>query len=94
MALYNRLHIYRLELRAAGQNGFYLNGNDEDNEGSYKWTVSGYPVSLNYTNWHAGQPNNVGNNQDCILMEYPESSYEWGDVMCSEPYAFICEMVL
>ena len=81
-------------LTAAGQHGFFINGNDYDSENRYEWTASGYPESLNYTNWHVGQPNNVGDNQDCLLMQYSESNYEWGDVSCSEKHSFICETVL
>ena len=76
----------------AGQNGFYLNGNDVDSENHYKWTDTGYPQSISYTNFHVGQPNNVGDNQDCLLMEYPAYNYEWGDVACSEKHPFICEI--
>ncbi|CAC5387223.1 unnamed protein product [Mytilus coruscus] len=83
-----------VSLTAAGQKGFFINGNDYDSENKYKWTASGYPESFNYTNWHVGQPNNVGDNQDCLLMQYPESNYEWGDVSCSEKHPFICETVL
>ncbi|XP_052076434.1 mannose-binding protein C-like isoform X2 [Mytilus californianus] len=83
-----------VSLTAAGQKGFFINGNDYDSENKYEWTASGYPESFNYTNWHVGQPNNVGDNQDCLLMQYPESNYEWGDVSCSEKHPFICETVL
>ncbi|XP_071123909.1 uncharacterized protein [Mytilus edulis] len=83
-----------LELTIAGQNGFYLNGNDVDSENNFKWTNTGYPEIVNYTNFHQGQPNNVGNIQDCLLMEYPADNYKWGDVSCTEKHPFICETMM
>ncbi|WAR04741.1 MLRP2-like protein, partial [Mya arenaria] len=76
----------------AGQHGWYTSGNDERTEGGFKWTDTGYPYSLNYTNWHAGQPNNVGDAQDCLLLQYPSSDYEWGDISCADKHPFICEI--
>ncbi|XP_052778688.1 MAM and LDL-receptor class A domain-containing protein 1-like [Mya arenaria] len=76
----------------AGQHGWYTSGNDERTEASFMWTDTGYPYSLNYTDWHAGQPNNVGNAQDCLLLQYQSSDYEWGDVDCADKHPFICEM--
>lgn len=81
-----------VDLIVAGQNGFYINGNDIDNENKFKWTSTGYPQNIQYTNFHQGQPNNVGDIQDCLLMEYPRFNYEWGDVACNEKHPFICEI--
>lgn len=36
-------------------------------------------------------PNNVGGQQDCILMQYADADYEWVDVDSSSMYPFICE---
>lgn len=77
---------------AAGEKGWYTSGNDERNEGHFKWTDTGYPYDLNYTNWHPNQPNNVGDNQDCLLLEYKDVKYEWGDVNCQDLHPFICEI--
>lgn len=75
----------------AGQSGFYLSGNDETSENHFVWTNNGTPTSLSYSNWYPGQPNNVASNQDCLLMQYPDADYQWGDVACSEKHSFICE---
>ncbi|XP_061164318.1 MAM and LDL-receptor class A domain-containing protein 1-like [Saccostrea echinata] len=78
-------------LMTAGQSGFYISGNDENSENNFVWTDGGSPSSLTYSNWYPGQPNNVGSNQDCLLMQYPDAGYQWGDVSCTETHPFICE---
>ncbi|XP_062612115.1 uncharacterized protein LOC134273914 [Saccostrea cucullata] len=78
-------------LMTAGQSGFYISGNDENSENHFVWTDGGSPSSVTYSNWYPGQPNNVGSNQDCLLMQYPDAGYQWGDVSCSETHPFICE---
>lgn len=78
-------------LMTTGQNGFYTSGNDEMSENHFVWTNGGSPTSVSYSNWYPGQPNNVGSNQDCVLMQYPDAGYQWGDVACSEKHPFICE---
>ncbi|XP_060083128.1 uncharacterized protein LOC132562401 [Ylistrum balloti] len=79
-------------LKAIGQNGFYTSGNDERVEGTFEWTDQGSHLPVTYTDWHLGQPNNVGGDQDCLLMQYADSNYEWGDVACNEKHPFICEI--
>ncbi|XP_063413996.1 uncharacterized protein LOC134696242 [Mytilus trossulus] len=69
--------------------GFYTGGNDEKSEHNFVWTDNGAPVT--YSNWRPGQPNNVGGDQDCLLLQYPDTNFEWGDVACSEKHPYICE---
>ncbi|KAL5012982.1 hypothetical protein ScPMuIL_011533 [Solemya velum] len=78
-------------LNVAGTYGWYTIGNDMYHEQQFSWTDSGSPVPMTYSNWHQGQPNDVGGQQDCLLMEYPDADYEWGDVDCSTKHPFICE---
>lgn len=75
-----------------GHQGWYTSGSDERDEGHFVWTDTGYPYSVNYANWHMGQPNNVGNVQNCLLLQYSDVKYEWGDVNCHDKHPFICEM--
>ena len=88
--LHECLNIYSA-LNTAGTYGWYTSGNDDRSEGYFVWTDTGYPRPLNYKYWHAGQPNNVGNVQDCLLMQYPNDNFEWGDVNCNDKHPFICE---
>ncbi|XP_062596120.1 uncharacterized protein LOC134257534 [Saccostrea cucullata] len=72
--------------------GLWTNGNDFDLENTFTWSGHSHPFTFNYTHWHPGQPNNVAGDQDCVVIEYPKSDYEWGDVSCTERHSFICEM--
>lgn len=78
-------------LSLAGQSGFYTGGNDERVEGMFDWTDSGAPYHTIYSNWKSGQPNNVAGDQNCLLLQYPELDFQWGDVDCDEKHPFICE---
>ena len=46
---------------------------------------------MNYTNWHFGQPNNIGGNQDCMALLKYNNKYEWGDENCNDKHSFFCE---
>ncbi|XP_046551969.1 MAM and LDL-receptor class A domain-containing protein 1-like [Haliotis rubra] len=81
-------------LTAAGSSGFFTSGNDEETENNFRWTGMAVPQAIGYTNWYPGQPNNVGSNQHCLLMEYPNTDYEWGDNECSSSFPYICEVDL
>ncbi|XP_071088053.1 apical endosomal glycoprotein-like [Haliotis cracherodii] len=81
-------------LTAAGTAGFFTAGNDEETENNFRWTGMTTPYSIGYTNWYPGQPNNVGSNQHCLVMEYPNADYEWGDNDCASAYPYICEVDL
>ncbi|XP_059147584.1 MAM and LDL-receptor class A domain-containing protein 1-like [Physella acuta] len=80
-------------LTAVGQHGFYTSGSDAASEHQFVWTDTGSARGINWAGgWHAGQPNNVGGNQNCLLMEYPSDGYKWGDIECDSTHPFICEV--
>ncbi|XP_046554262.1 uncharacterized protein LOC124263652 [Haliotis rubra] len=81
-------------LNAAGGYGWYTGGNDERSEGMFDWTDTGLPYQSAYSDWHQGQPNNVANDQNCLLLQYANANYEWGDVDCDEAHPYICEVEL
>ena len=80
------------DLNAVASMGFYTSGNDERLENTFDWTDNGLPYQSNYSNWRTGQPNNVGSDQDCLLLQYPDDDWTWGDVTCTEKHPFICEI--
>ncbi|XP_062612116.1 uncharacterized protein LOC134273915 [Saccostrea cucullata] len=80
------------DLTAAASNGFYTSGTDDRSEGIFEWTDTGTPYPVTYSNWQPGQPNNVGSNQDCLLLQYPDNDWSWGDVNCADKHPFICEI--
>ncbi|CAL1540731.1 unnamed protein product [Lymnaea stagnalis] len=79
-------------LTVVGQNGFYTSGSDYGREHNFAWTDSGSQRSVSWPGWHTGQPNNVGGNQNCLLMQYPADGYTWGDIECDSKHPFICEV--
>lgn len=82
------------DLTAAANTGFFTSGSDDraELEGIFEWTDTGTPYPVTYSNWQPGQPNNVGSNQDCLLLQYPDNDWTWGDVDCAEKHPFICEV--
>lgn len=67
---------------------WWMGLNDRASEGSHVWE-SGQPVT--YSNFYAGEPNNVGNSEDCDQLNrfYPASG--WNDEPCSLHFRYVCE---
>ena len=62
----------------------WLGINDIHTEGNWVWSDGS---AANFVNWHAGEPNNNGN-QDCGQMY----NGRWDDDKCQELKSFICKM--
>ncbi|KAK3099766.1 hypothetical protein FSP39_009292 [Pinctada imbricata] len=86
------LIVKNTEMRQAAALGIWTSGNDIMKEGSYTWAgTNGDPTPFTYSNWHPGQPNNIGGVQDCVAIQYPTQDFQWGDENCGDAHAFICE---
>ncbi|VDH99766.1 Hypothetical predicted protein [Mytilus galloprovincialis] len=67
---------------------YWVGGSDWDNEGEWKWEPHAIP--FNFTNWHKGQPNNVGNYEHCLAL-HRVYHYEFADNNCHSPQHYLCE---
>ncbi|KAK3098571.1 hypothetical protein FSP39_020766 [Pinctada imbricata] len=72
----------------SGDIRFYLDATDFQQEGYYYWEHTG--KNLTYTNWHGNEPQG-GKNQNCIWKFGVNINYEWIDISCFEPAAYMCE---
>ena len=61
---------------------------DLKEEGFWVWIGSKSPAS--YLNWRPGEPNSVGNDENCALID--GKSGQWVDVACHAFFHYICEM--
>jgi hypothetical protein len=59
---------------------------DYADEGQWSW-ADGSTVS--YTNWAPGEPNNFGNDEDCMELGYYADG-KWNDNGCSAQHPFMC----
>jgi hypothetical protein len=66
---------------------WWIGFNDRAVEGVWEW-VDGTPVS--YTDWYAGEPNNVGN-EDCAQIDQFDPFLGWNDQSCAAINRYICE---
>ena len=66
---------------------FWTSGNDISLEGQWVWASTGY--GFTFFDWHGGQPDNYGNNED--VMEF--RGLAWNDVPDGMPLLPLCERV-
>ncbi|XP_030309417.1 pulmonary surfactant-associated protein D isoform X3 [Calypte anna] len=65
----------------------YIGISDEQTEGRFDYLTGG---TVTYTNWKAGEPNNL-KNEDCAVIQ---DSGKWNDLSCSSSRALIiCELL-
>ena len=67
--------------------GFWIGINDIEAEGVYVAEPDGERVSV--TNWRAGEPNNVGGNEDCVMVD--GSTGQWNDGNCEHSLPAFCQ---
>ena len=63
----------------------WIGASDSAREGTWVW-VDGTP--FDYHNWHAGEPNQWGGNEDCVEVN---SSGKWNDCNCAKRFKFVCD---
>ena len=65
--------------------GLHRNPNDSS---QWLW-IDGSQVTD--TNWHTGEPNNVGGYEGCGEMYSSSRLGTWNDKTCSDPLLYLCE---
>jgi len=96
----NRLQVHLVTIANQGENDFLTNAlqgfeihscwiglTDEDNEGVFRW-VTGEP--LDFTNWRAGEPNNVWGDEHFATIVIPDNG-QWNDFRLGGQTNFIVE---
>lgn len=66
-------------------NAWKYNMGNESN--SWRWSATGETSPTGYQNWLAGQPDNNGGHETCVLME---AVGQWNDVTCDQVMYFVC----
>ena len=70
---------------------FWTSGTDSANEGNWVWESTNATLPCpGYANWANLQPDNAGNNEDCLALNW-RSVEGWNDYPCSNSYQAICE---
>ncbi|XP_060551516.1 perlucin-like protein [Ruditapes philippinarum] len=66
---------------------YYIGLNDIQEEGVWVWVESS--SSASYLNWRPNEPNSVGNDENCVVID--KNSGQWLDVACHNFFHYICE---
>ena len=68
----------------------WLGHHDLHQEGQWTWTDG---TEFSYSNWGKGEPNNAGNNEDCMEIHSPTSeAKQWNDDLCTKEAKFVCKV--
>ena len=67
---------------------YWMGLNDQHNEGVFVWSDNTPYNSSAYNYWYPGEPNDAGNNEDCIEL----TNATWNDDMCEKNHSYICKI--
>ena len=62
---------------------------DIDTENTFVLASNDQPLKYEY--WDPNEPNNWGDDEDCVHLNQRLSNGKWNDMKCSHKRAFICE---
>ena len=77
-------------LYLSGINNIWIGYSDHISERTWRWRMTGTTGVYVYQNWGRGQPNNLGNNQDCGAIVASWNG-KWNDERCSYKLPAVCE---
>ncbi|KAM9277438.1 C-type lectin-like [Cariama cristata] len=61
---------------------------DEEHTRRWKWSDSSV---FDYQCWARGQPNNLWNKEDCVVLERLSGFEFWHDYPCDSKFPFLCQ---
>lgn len=70
---------------------YWTSGVDLGNEDNFYWVSNG--ESFEFEPWHHNQPDNAGNNENCVELRNWNNSYRFNDNNCEAKNYFICSRV-
>ncbi|XP_076424066.1 C-type lectin domain family 4 member A-like [Peromyscus maniculatus bairdii] len=71
----------------------YYIGLSDHGPGHRQWRwIDHTPYNESATFWHPGQPNNKNDNEECVVIHHPSSSWGWNDISCSCVRKSVCQM--
>jgi len=67
----------------------WLGLTDREEEGNFRWITG---EEFTYSNWHYGEPNNLGGNEDCVMFGSHYTYDKWNDYPCTgRAKRIVCE---
>ncbi|KAM9028978.1 C-type lectin-like [Ara ararauna] len=54
----------------------------------WKWADSS---AFDFTSWDHGQPKNMGDKEDCVVLYHLSGFSRWHDFPCSRKFSFVCQ---
>ncbi|XP_041376074.1 C-type lectin lectoxin-Thr1-like [Gigantopelta aegis] len=76
-------------MSTVGPQSYFLGLTDEQTEDLFIWENG---KSVDFTNWYDGEPDNNGNDEDCV--QFTTFEEKWEDVKCTDDIKYICEKPL
>lgn len=69
---------------------FWTSGVDVFTPRDFYWDSTGLTLNGTYSNWSAGEPNNLNGIEQCVDL-FSKKNYLWNDNNCKNEQFFICE---
>uniref|UniRef100_H2YTW6 C-type lectin domain-containing protein n=1 Tax=Ciona savignyi TaxID=51511 RepID=H2YTW6_CIOSA len=83
------MRILEAQMSVLTTEEYWIGLTDKADEGRYVWE-DGTALQSSQANWKPGEPNNAGNNEDCIGINYLDT-LQWNDYPCSRDLYALCE---
>jgi len=71
----------------AEKKSVWIGGNDLATEDQFVWSDG---CKMSYSNWNTNEPNNYGNNEDCVHFIAAKNG-KWNDLDCNSKLGFVCK---